>query len=293
VIIILLGAVFTFLGKRIIRKKNVPTIREKISKDGKAGQSLTSENGKFNVKHEITPNSILFFGGFQVIDRDGEDITRKFTPLLKELFLLIFLNSIKDKGISVFSLTEILWFSMDAKTAKNNRAVNIAKLKNLLSEIDGCTLSRKTSYWQMIIDDSILYNDYWSCVKIIKNKNSLATEDVLQFFSMIRKGPLLGNSCYEWLDEFKQACSNMIIDGLKQYIDRIEDPMDPDFMIELADTILIFDMMHEEAIAIKCKALAKLGKHSLAKEIFAKFSKDYTTLYDEPYNHSFTDILKV
>ncbi len=63
-------------------------------------------------------------------------------------------------------------------------------------------------------------------------------------------------------------------------------------MIQLADAILIFDMMHEEAIGIKCKALTTLGKHSLAKEIFAKFSKDYLTLYDEPFDRSFTDIIK-
>ena len=84
-------------------------------------------------KRKKSANSILFFGGFQVINKHGDDITKKFTPLLKELFLLIFLYSIKDKGISVPRLTELLWFSMDAKTAKNNRAVNIAKLKTSLA----------------------------------------------------------------------------------------------------------------------------------------------------------------
>jgi len=50
--------------------------------------------------------------------------------------------------------------------------------------------------------------------------------------------------------------------------------------------------MHEEAISIKCKALIILGKHSLAKEIFTRFIKDYRTLYDEPFDRSFTDIIK-
>jgi len=56
---------------------------------------------KFAEEKDYDLNSILFFGGFQIINRDGIDITSKFTPLLKELFLLIFLNSIKDKGISI------------------------------------------------------------------------------------------------------------------------------------------------------------------------------------------------
>jgi len=51
-------------------------------------------------------------------------------------------------------------------------------------------------------------------------------------------------------------------------------------------------MMHEEAVSIKCKALTTLGKHSLAKEIFAKFTKDYFTLYDEPFERSFTDMIR-
>jgi hypothetical protein len=37
------------------------------------------------------------------------------------------------------------------------------------------------------------------------------------------------------------------------------------------------------------KASSAPGKHSLAKEIFANFSKDYLTLYDEPFDRSFTD----
>ncbi len=38
----------------------------------------------------VKGNQILLFGGFQIIDNEGTDITGKFTPLLKELFLLIF-----------------------------------------------------------------------------------------------------------------------------------------------------------------------------------------------------------
>ncbi len=213
-------------------------------------------------------------------------------PLLKELFLLIFLYSIKDKGISVPRLTELLWFSMDAKTAKNNRAVNIAKLKNLLLEIDSCELSRKTSYWQIDFDGSIVYSDYWSCLKKMDHKKTMAKEDLLQFLCKIKKGSLLGNASYEWLDEFKLDFSNQLIDCLMHYMNLDDMLSDHELMIQLSDAILIFDMMHEEAISIKCKALSALGKHSLAKEIFAKFSKDYLTLYDEPFDRSFTDLIK-
>jgi len=292
IFLIIVVTVAIIMIKIIKKKKSSSNILAAGSENAKAEQGLPSQNEMLPDKPKITANSILFFGGFQVINKQGDDITRKFTPLLKELFLLIFLHSIKDKGISVPSLTETLWFSMDAKTAKNNRAVNIAKLKNLLSEIDSCTLSRKTSYWQMVFDDSIVYNDYWSCIKIINNEYSLSKEDLLQFLHKIKKGPMLGNVGYEWLDEFKLECSNLIIDSLTRYFEQDKISSNPELTIELADAILIFDMMHEEAISIKCKALVTLGKHSIAKEIFTKFSKDYLALYDEPFVRSFTDIIQ-
>ena len=73
----------------------------------------------------------------------------------------------------------------------------------------------------------------------------------MQFLSIIKKGPLLGNASYEWLDEFKLECSNQIIDSLMHYMDLDSMTSDPELMIQMADAILIFDMMHEEAISYK------------------------------------------
>ncbi len=289
---LILVAFVIILVKRIKKRVRSSNISEEGKENDKSESDHLAQNSILQAKPKVPANSIQFFGGFQVINKHGDDITKKFTPLLKELFLVIFLYSIKDKGISVPRLTELLWFSMDAKTAKNNRAVNIAKLKNLLSEIDSCSVNRNTSYWQVEFNDSIVYNDYWSCIKRINNEQSWSKEDLQQFLCLIKKGPLLGNASYEWLDEFKLECSNMIIDSLSHFIEQDKIGLDPEQMIQVADAILIFDMMHEEAISIKCKSLTMLGKHSLAKEIFTKFSKDYFTLYDESFERSFTDIIK-
>lgn len=244
------------------------------------------------IRKEKRANSILFFGGFQVIDNSGEDITRKFSPLLKELFLLIFLYSVKGKGVSVQRLTELLWFPMDTKSAKNNRAVNIAKLKHLLGKIESCELTRKTEYWQILFDDTKVYSDYHICQNLTSNIASITGNELEKLLLIIKSGPMLGNVGYEWLDEFKLECSNQITDVLINYLEKENGTAEPELMIRIADAILIFDIMHEEAISIKCRALTALGKHSLAKEIFNKFARDYQSLYDEPYKNSFTDIIK-
>jgi hypothetical protein len=79
---------------------------------------------------------------------------------------------------------------------------------------------------------------------------------------------------------------------LIKYLEQEKASSNPELSLRIADAILIYDIMHEEGIAIKCKALTELGKHSLAKEIFTKFAKDFQTLYDEPYGKSFTDMIK-
>ena len=44
-------------------------------------------------------------------------------------------------------------------------------------------------------------------------------------------------------------------------------------------------------MAIKCKVLSALGKHSLAKETFESFSKEYKILYDEEFKKTFHDMI--
>jgi DNA-binding SARP family transcriptional activator len=292
-LLIPVAGIFLWVARRHIRREpeadSTDPPQKKLSVEPEVQEEADTEPS-LNGSREA--NSIIFFGGFQVINGKGEDITRKFTPLLKELFLLIFLNSVKDKGISVPRLTELLWFEMDPKPAKNNRAVNIAKLKHLLEEIDCCTMTRKTEYWRILFEEQSVYSDYLIFDRLTKRTKGLSPEDLEKLLRIISAGPLLGNASYEWLDEFKLDCSNRITDVLIKSLEQEEISGNSELSVRIADAILIFDTMHEEGITIKCRALTELGKHSLAKDIFSKFTKDYQTLYDEPFDKSFTDIVR-
>jgi len=91
----------------------------------------------------------MLFGYFEVITSDGHNITRQFTPLLKEMFLLILIDSLRyNKGVSSEKLNDILWNGKDIKDAKNNRSVNLVKLKNILDKLGECTISRDTGAWK-------------------------------------------------------------------------------------------------------------------------------------------------
>jgi len=71
------------------------------------------------LKTHCLPRGSIFSGSFQVFDKEGVDITQLFTPVLRELFLLIVIYTIRTgRGITAEELTEILWLDKAVKDAR-------------------------------------------------------------------------------------------------------------------------------------------------------------------------------
>jgi two-component SAPR family response regulator len=238
-------------------------------------------------------NSIFLFGDLQVFDAEGVDITKHFTPLIKELFLVILLYSIKHgRGLSSEKLNEILWFDKDAKSARNNRSVNIAKLKSLLDRLDHCSLSKDTGYWKIDIDFDHVHVDYGDYLSIVRDKALLDIERIKFLSAITQRGNFLLNNEYEWLDSFKSEISNDVIDTYLHYAHSLDPTHDAELLIEISAYVFHFDPVNEEATILKCKALSSLGKHSLAKHTFENFIKEYKVIYGEDFKMDFHDILE-
>lgn len=238
-------------------------------------------------------NSILLFGDLQLYDAKGNDITKSFTPLIKELFLAILLYTLQwERGISTEKLTELLWFDKSADSARNNRSVNIAKLKSILEKLEGGEISKETGYWKFNFDEKHLYIDYFQYLKIIKRKAKLEKEDIALLGKITQRGGFLANVEYNWLDMFKSEISNEIIDSYLQFADTIAPSEDPEILINIANNIFYFDTVNEDAMMIKCRALVALGKHSLAKTSFEHFSKEYAAIYATEFPKTFQQILQ-
>jgi len=237
-------------------------------------------------------NAIFLFGDLQVFDADGNELTKLFTPLIKELFLIIIIYSIRwGRGISSEKLEELLWSDKSSDSAQSNRSVNIGRLKNILSKIENCTISKESGYWRIDIDDNHLTVDYKNYLRLAQNKKSITKKEILDFTGLIRRGAFLSDVEYEWLDVFKSEIMNEIVDIYLEFSASVNLADDPKFMIQLANYIFNFDPVNEEAMMIKCKALAHLGKHSLAKIAFEKFSKEYEIIYGERFKKKFQHIM--
>ncbi len=237
---------------------------------------------------------IIFFGGFQIIDCKQNDITSKFSPLLKELFLLIWFYSLKNnKGISPEKLIEILWYHKDTRSAQNNKSVNLAKLKGLLTEVGNCKLTSDTGYWKIKFDPKLLKNDYFEVMQIMKAKKAINKKHIKHLIKITKKGPFLLNLNYEWLDSFKSDISDRIVDTLVDFGENSNIEDEPYFMINLADSIFNFDPINEEAMFFKCKAQYAMGKHSMAESTYKKFGNEYEILYGQKYENTFVEVLNM
>lgn len=236
-------------------------------------------------------NSIILFGGFQVFDKKGKDITGQFTPLPKKLFLFILLHSLyNDKGVSSDVLYETFWFDKSVENARNNRAVNIVKLRSLLENLETASISKETGYWKFDFDLSRIHIDYLDYLRIIRRTNELTRNHIVDLLSITENKPFLSNTNAAWIDPFKSEISNNIIDTFLRYIDTSDD--NPEFLLHLTNGIFIFDAVNEEALKIQCRLLITQGKHNLAKKAYSRFIGEYKLLYDEEYNMSFKQIIE-
>jgi DNA-binding SARP family transcriptional activator len=233
---------------------------------------------------------INLFGGFQVFDKTGHDVTHKFTTTLKELLVLILLHSVKfEKGISTTVLQEYLWPDKDETSARNNRNVNLKKLRTLLEEIGGISIENNNAYLHMIIGADI-FCDYQTAYRIL-NSGSGESDKMEILLKYVKRGSLLPNLQTAWLDSFKSDISNKLIDVLLAYSSQLDMRKNDKTLLDIADSIFNYDAINQEAMILKCSVLNKKGKHSLAKNWYDHFAKEYMNLYGENYPKTFDEVV--
>ena len=238
------------------------------------------------------PTSAMYlFGPFQVFDKEGHDITRLFTPLLKELFLIITTYTIRNgRGISSEGLNETLWHDKAEKDAKNNRSVNLAKLKPILEKVGQCIINKESGYWQLQTHDDT-YVDYKTCVGLLQATTVPDNAHIHALINIIKRGPFLLQTDYNWLDDIKSDISNAVIDRCLSYLRHHDLAENPEFTIEITNCIFFFDQLNEDALTFKCKSLILLKRHNLASNTYLKFVKDYKDIYSADFDKSFQEII--
>ncbi len=278
----------------LVKKRRRPKQNDQVPPANVSGE-LPSAAGMLFPQSPPGPaprSAIYLFGQFQVFDKEGNDLTRFFTPLLKELFLIISIYTLRNgRGISSEGLNEILWHDKSEKDAKNNRSVNIAKLKTILEKIGNCVVNKESGYWQLLDPEDDVFIDYKRYISLSKAASGTDRDYICAVLEVIKRGAFLTQTEYNWLDNIKSEVSNSAIDICLGFIRTQDLTKDPEFIIGITNYIFYFDQLNEDALIGKCKCLILLKRHTLANNCYLRFTKDYKDIYGEEFPKSFHEII--
>lgn len=236
---------------------------------------------------------IFLFGTFEMVNAEGEDVSQQFSPLLKELFLMVLLFTIKDgKGISTDRINDIFWGNKTGKNAKNNLSVNIVRLKGILRNAGDILILKESGRWICDYSSKNVWIDLVEYLQFKENEHLKGIQHVRRIMSYISRGAFLRQTEYHWLDEIKAEVNNKAIDELLKESSTLDPDVDVEYILEIANIIFHFDPLNEDALQLKCKALYRIGRHSLAKNTHERFAKEFLKIYGEAFSVSFNEIVK-
>lgn len=232
-------------------------------------------------------NQILLFGGFKAIDRDGNDISARFTPKVKELFLFILLATLKNQnGASVSEIDEHLWPGLPAKKVANNRAVTLNKLRKIVQNFDGVEIVTQNGHLLAKTGKSF-FCDYAEAYKLCQISGGMDRTQLEAFFHLVKNGRFLKGLSWNWLDEIRGYTGNQVIDNLLKLAAYYNAENDLPGMEALAKRILEYDDLNEEAIWLQVWVLRQMNNIHQARFHFESFCSKYKNAQGENYPMSF------
>lgn len=285
-IILGLGVLGFYLRRRLFSQDRIETDQKVIS-------DISQIHVPFSVSEiPVSSEQICCFGGLKVIDAEGKDASKKFSPKIKQLFVIILLNSVGGrKGIGSKELSDCLWPGMSPQNAKNIRGTNIQNLKALLASCSGIRLVFQDKLWLLEFADDYFID--FSFVEAWLNKPELDDIDQLanQLLPILKKGTLFQNMNESWVDQYIDRMSNQIIEYGLNLFRLLSEEKHEALLLEVAEVISINDPLNEPALRKKINILIRQGKLSLAHAVFDNFAKLYFELYQEKYPGDFKSLV--
>ncbi len=240
---------------------------------------------------------IELFGDLFISNIEGEEITQKFSPQSKNLFILILTHSIKEnEGITTQILTDILWPGYAVENSKNARGTAINKLRHSLKHCENINIKFKEKRWILEFDsqdtfcDLVVYNNLIDKLNLCKNSSDIYKISKL-IVKVIKTGAIVPSIESEWFDSFKDELTCDVLDICQSKIELLTTKNDALIITRLTDIMFKFDPLNEYALDYKIKALVQSGLHTNANLVYSKFCKLYSELYSEDYNINFNSII--
>ncbi|MET3611672.1 Kelch repeat-containing protein [Mucilaginibacter rubeus] len=274
--VLLCGIVMFFLRRRKDNDEPVTVKEERI-----AEQKIETEMGN-------KANAVYLLGEFTVYDKNKRDITYLFSPKIKQLFILILLNSREKNGVISKKISTTLWPDKDVVKTKNIRGVTINHLRNILSDIDGLELAFLNDTYSFISTEDF-YCDYFVVREALKQTN-VGEPSAFNYLDLVARGGLLQHIPEIWLDDFKQEYEEALMPAILPVIKKAYDAFDYKKALEIARIVLNIDPFNDIGIKFKLKALRRTKGIEHARKVYAEFSAEYEKSLGEEYPVPFEKI---
>jgi two-component SAPR family response regulator len=240
-----------------------------------------------NIPDISSDNQILLFGEFKAINDDGKNISEQFTPKVKELFLFVLVNTLKNRiGALTAELNKNLWYGIDSKKVANNRAVTLNKLRKILVQFDQVEVISNNGYLQLK-SSKPFFCDYIEAFKLCQIPEGMTKKQLETFYHFVKRGRLLKGINWNWLDDIRGFTGNQVIDNLLKLASIYKKEGKLKEIEAVAQRILDYDDLNEEAIYLQIWALQQTNSIHLAKFNFKSFCTKYQENMGEPFPMSY------
>lgn len=267
VAILIIGMAFLIIKKRPTRKFTQEPLAEEDS-------SIAVINKKNDEKRA---NAIYLLGEFTVYDKNSRDITYLFSPKIKQLFILLLLNSRNATGVVSKKISTILWPDKDVAKTKNIKGVTINHLRNIIADIEGIELTFLNDTYCFKLDDN-LFCDYFTVTASLEQINGSekpAEVAILQYFDLIARGGLLQYIPETWLDDIKLGYEETLMPVILPEVKKVYESGDFRKALDIARVVLNIDPFNDTALKYKLKALRRIKGIEYARKVYEEFATEY------------------
>ncbi|MDD6363973.1 MAG: bacterial transcriptional activator domain-containing protein [Bacteroidales bacterium] len=233
---------------------------------------------------------VHLLGAFKVMDRAGRDLTPSFTPTMKQLMALLLVTTAEGRGVSNSQMKDALWFDKSEESFFNNRGVNLAKIRKVFAEAGiAMELVSENGIWTVRTSEDLC--DFLKATSMMRKMGTGPGDpDFGIILGIASLGPLLPEMRAEWLDKYKENYDGTVADHILRLFDGGR--LDNEQTVALADAMLEFDSLDENALREKCNALVSLKRTGTARTAFENFTARYKASMGEEYPLSFSEFLR-
>ncbi|MGV8138617.1 MAG: hypothetical protein AB2L20_25725 [Mangrovibacterium sp.] len=241
---------------------------------------------------EPVKNAVFIFGGFTVLNRNGQDCSHLFSPLVKKLFLIILLRQGKEEGITSEEIYDLLWPTKPQKNAKNLKGVSIHKLRTILSDLDGIELVLDKQHFRLQLAEPF-YCDYFDLESLSQvTAEEIDDHNYGRLIGIVSRGPFLQQEDGEYFDRYKRDFADHLLvlvpDILKLYYAAGEFSR----VIKLAGVLDQVDELNECAFYYTINGCLRLNDELSAKKHYNNYLLRYKKLQGEDYNILYPEVVR-